>query len=76
MIDPAYEDFLLQRYEERLERLSQNDKVSNFCMDTGFLSVVEIEQYFMTQDNGEQFYAMICRQYTLPRNDGSSQPKG
>ena len=33
-------------------------------------------QYFMTKDNGEQFFAMACREYTLPRNDGSSQPKG
>ena len=45
-------------------------------MDTGFISVVEIGQYFMTKDNGEQFYAKACREYTLPRNDGSSQPKG
>ena len=45
-------------------------------MDAGFLSVVEIEQYFMTKDTGEQFYAKACREYTLPRNDGSSQPKG
>ena len=43
---------------------------------TGFLSVVEIGQYFMTQDTGEQFYAKACREYTLPRNDASSQPKG
>ena len=27
-------------------------------MDAGFLSVVEIGQYFMTKDTGEQFYAM------------------
>ena len=74
--DPAYQHFLLQRYEERIERLSQQDKVSKFCMDAGFLSVVEIGQYFMTKDTGEQFYAMACREYTLPRNDGSSQPKG
>ena len=45
-------------------------------MDAGFLSVVEIGQYFMTKDTGEQFYAKACREYTLPRNDGSSQPKG
>ena len=45
-------------------------------MDAGFISVVEIGQYFMTKDNGEQFYAKACREYTLPRNDGSSQPKG
>ena len=74
--DPAYQNFLLQRYEERIERLSQTDKVSKFCMDAGFLSVVEIGQYFMSEDNGEQVSAMACREYTLPRNDGSSQPKG
>ena len=44
-------------------------------MDVGFLSVVEIGQYFMTEDNGEQFFAMACREYTLPRDDGSSQTK-
>ena len=48
--DPAYRNFLLQQYEERIERLSQQDKVSKFCMDAGFLSVVEIGQYFMTKD--------------------------
>ena len=31
---------------------------------------------FMTKDTGEQFYAMACREYTLPRDDGSSQPRG
>ena len=30
----------------------------------------------MTKDTGEQFYAVACREYTLPRNDGSSQPRG
>ena len=44
--DPAYQNFLLQQYEERIERLSQQDKVSKFCMDAGFLSVVESGQYF------------------------------
>ena len=66
----------MQQYGERIEKLSQQDKLSKFCMDAGFLSVVENGQYFMTEDNGEQFYAVACREYTLPRNDGSSQPKG
>ena len=74
--DPPFQNFLLQRYEERIERLSQTDRVSKFCMDTGFISVVEIGQYFMTEDNGEQFYAKACREHTLPREDGSSQPRG
>ena len=74
--DPAYQNFLLQQYEERIERLSQQDKVSKFCMDAGFLSVVEIGQYFMTKDIGEQFYAVACREYTLRhqnQEDGSRE---
>ena len=74
--DPAYEYFLLQRHEERIESLSRTDRVSKICMDARFLSVIEIGQYFMTKDNGEQFYAKACREYTLPREEGASQPKG
>ena len=33
--DPAYQNLLLQRDEERIERLSQENKVSKFCMDAG-----------------------------------------
>ena len=46
--DPAYQNFLLQQNEERIEKLSQQDQLSKFCIDAGFLSVVEIGQYFMT----------------------------
>ena len=28
--DPAYQNFLLQRYEERIKSLSHTDKLSNF----------------------------------------------
>ena len=45
-------------------------------MDAGFIHVVEIGQYFMTEDTGEQFFAKACCEYTLPRSDESSQPKG
>ena len=74
--DPAYQNFLLQQYEERIERLSQQDRLGKFCMDAGFLSVVEIGQYFMTKDTGRQFHAVAFGEYTLPRDDGSSQPRG
>ena len=74
--DPAYQNFLLQGYEQRIDRLSQENKVSKFCMDAGFIHVVEIGQYFIAEDTGEQFDAKACREYTLPRNEGSSQPKG
>ena len=46
--DPTHQNFLLQQYEERIEKLSQQDKLSKFCMDARFLSVVENGQYFMT----------------------------
>ena len=60
--DPAYQNILLQQHEERIKSLSQTDRVSKFCMDAGFLSVVEIGQYFMTKDTGEltQFHAVAC----------------
>ena len=73
---PSRQNLLLQRYEERIKLLSQENKVSKFCMDAGFILVVEIGQYFMTKDTGEQFFARACREYTFPRSDESSQPKG
>ena len=47
-------------------------------MVAGFLNVVEIGQYFMTKDTAEfsQFHAVACREYTLPREEGASQPEG
>ena len=47
-------------------------------MDAGFLSVVEVGQYFMTKDTGDltQFHAVACREHTLPREEGASQPRG
>ena len=39
---------------------------------------VEVGQYFMTKDTGGfgQFRSVACREYTLPRDDSASQPKG
>ena len=42
--NPAYQNLLLQQYEERIEKVSQENRVSKFCMDAGFISVVEIGQ--------------------------------
>ena len=76
--DRARKDFLLQQYGERIEKLSQHDKLSKFCTDAGFLNVVEIGQHFMTKDTAEfsQFRAAACREYTLPRDEEASAPKG
>ena len=48
--DLAHKDHLLRQYGERIEKLSQQDKLSKFCMDAGFLTFVEVGQYFMTKD--------------------------
>ena len=48
-------------------------------MDAGFISVVEVGQCFMTKDTAEfsQFtHAVACREYTLPRDEETSEPKG
>ena len=77
--DLVRKDLPLQQYGERIEKLSQQDKLSKFCMDAGFLNVVEIGQYFMTKDTEEfsQFTNTVaCREYTLPRDEETSEPKG
>ena len=76
--NPSHHQILWQQYEERIKSLSQESKLSKFCMDAGFVHVVEVGQYFMTKDTGDfrQFRAVACREYTLPRDDESSQPRG
>ena len=36
-------------YQERVERLSQQNRVIKFCTDAGFLTTVDVGQYFMTK---------------------------
>ena len=77
--DPAHEEFLFQRKRKRIEKLSQQDRLSKFCTEAGFLTTVEVGQYFMTKDTEEfsQFSdSVACREYTLPRDEDSSEPKG
>ena len=50
--DPAQED-LLQKYQERVERLSQKNRVIKMCTDAGFLTTVGVGQYFTTKDTEE-----------------------
>ena len=44
-----------------------------------FLNIVEVGQYFMTKDTAgfSQFTdSVACREYTLPKDEEASQPKG
>ena len=73
--DPAQEEDLLQRYQERVERLSQQNRVIKFCTDAGFLTTVEVGQYFMTLKNSHNSQIQWLVD-TLPRDEKSSDPKG
>ena len=73
--DLANKDLLLcSNMENEFKKLSQQDKMSKFCMDAGLPNVAEIGQYFMTEDTGEftQFRSASCREYTLPRDEEES----
>ena len=50
--DPAQEDLLL-KYQEIVERPSQQNCVIKFCTDAGFLTTVDVGKYFMTKDTEE-----------------------
>ena len=41
--DPANQDLLLQQNGERIEQLSQQDKLSKFCMDAGFWMLLKLD---------------------------------
>ena len=75
---PAQENSL-QKYKERVERLSQQNRLIKICTDAGFLKTVEVGQYFITKHTDEflQFAEPVtCREYTLPRDEKSSDLKG
>ena len=75
---PAQEN-VLQKCKERVERLPQQDRLIKMFTDAGFLKTVEVGQYFMTKHTDEflQFAGSVtCREYTLRRDEKSTDPKG
>ena len=76
--NPMNDQIIWQQYIQQVESFSPENKVSKFCKEAGFMRVVEVGQYFVTKDTGslKQFRSVACREYTLPRDDLASQPKG
>ena len=71
--DPCWQETLSTKNEWKGHR------VFKMCTDTGFLTTVEVGQHFMTNDTEEfsQFTEPVaCREYTLPRDEKLSDPKG
>ena len=62
-----------------MEKLPQPDHLLKICTDAVFLKTVDFRQYFMTKDTDEFLpfaEPVTCREYTLPRDDKSTDPKG
>ena len=55
---------------ERIEKLSQQDKLSEFCMDAGFLNIVEIGQRLRQNHKEENLPALHQEQFLLGREIG------
>ena len=74
--NPMNDQIIWQQYIEQVESLSPEQ--SKFCKEAGFMRVVEVGQYFVTEDTGslKQFRSVACREYTLPRDDPASEAKG
>ena len=71
--DLAKED-LLQKYQERAERLSQQNRVIKICTDAGFLTTVGVGQYFIVKHTDEFLqFAESCQEMKnhLTRKVGS-----
>ena len=76
--NPMNDQIIWQQYIQQVESLSPENKVSKFFKEAGFMRVVEVGQYFVTKDIGSlrQFRSVVCREYTLSRDDPASQAKG
>ena len=68
--EPRDAQIVLQQYFQQVE-----NRLSKFCKEAGFMRVVEVGQYFVTKDTGilTQYRSVACREYTLLRDDPSSQ---
>ena len=58
---------------------STTRSIDKVCTDAGFLKTVEVGQYFMTRHTDEFLHfaePVTCREYNLPRDDKSTDPKG
>ena len=76
--NPMNDQIIWQRYIQQIESLSPENRVSKFCKEAEFMRVVEVGQYLVTKDTGNlrQFRSVACREYTLPRDDPTSEAKG
>ena len=75
--EPEDSNILLRKYFQQVQRLSPENRLSKFCKEAGFVSVVEVGQYYVTRNASEVLVRSVaCREYTLPRDDPASEARG
>ena len=75
--EPEDSNILLRKYFQQVKLLSPENRLGKFCKEAGFMSVVEVGQYFVTRNASEFLLrSEACREYTLPRDDPASEAKG
>ena len=74
VLDEIKAEVPLQNEDSTNHHILSESKVSRFCKEAGLMRVVEVGQYFVTEDTGNlrQFRSVACRKYTLPRDDPAS----
>ena len=78
-IEISFTRKFIARVQRMSGKASTTRSCDEICIDAGFLTTVEVGQYFMTKHTDEfsQFAEPVaCREYTLPRDDKSTDPKG
>ena len=74
--EPEDSNILLQKYFQQVKQLPPENRLGKFCKEAGFMSVVEVGQYFVTRNASEFLLRSVaCREYTLPRDDPASDRK-
>ena len=71
--------FCCNNMENELKSCHNMTNEANFVRMQDFGMLLRFGQHFRTKDTAVfflQFYAVACREYTLPRDEESSQPKG
>ena len=62
--EPRDAQIILQQYFQQVKSLSPENRLSKFCKEAGFMSVVEVGQYFVTRNANEFQHTIACREYT------------
>ena len=68
-------NIFLQKNFQQVKQFSPENRLGKNCKETGFMSVVEVGQYFVTRNVCEFLHTIACREYFFPRDDQVSQPE-